>query len=83
MKPVETIKFTKLKNPVDKLYREQKSKVANQQCRHLKGLKRITLLDDKNDEAIDELACSQCGHIMDALDMYKREKLLAKFAKLK
>jgi len=51
-------------NPTTKLYRKQKTKVANQWCRHLFTYKDIgNMYDFKNDEIItmEYTFCQKCG----------------------
>lgn len=73
---VENINFSL---PAELEYRRQKSKVSDRNCRHLKPLKRITILDKALDETIDIMTCSMCHKELDDSDLEKRKQTLLKF----
>ena len=64
---VEKIKLPK--SPIDQEYRRQKTKVANDWCKHLSTrteLVRNAIIDDKNDECYDVEAeiCVKCNKVV-------------------
>ena len=79
---VEDMKFGD-KPKARSLYIKQKLDSTSWQCRHLKPLKRITLLDYKNDETIDVEVCPQCDKIMEDEDIKQRNINLKKWDKAK
>lgn len=64
---------------LNSLYRQQKSKVSNSQCRHLKEIDFVRYNDYINDSVEEYPTCRLCNHIMDKEDLEERARVLKKF----
>ena len=73
------INHIKLRRPVDVVYDEQKDKVADDWCRHLKGIAEGSIYDHKADEEITITICSQCEIQLSEEDLEERQRRLKNF----
>jgi hypothetical protein len=71
----------KIKFKYPEHYRQSKLK-ADEQCRHLKGIKTARFFDHQNDEVYYEPACKICGKILDSNEINLINNTLKKYVNL-